>query len=352
MKIYILAIETSCDDTSVALLSHDGEVLDVLSQSQDESHQKFGGIVPEIASRRHTENLLPLVDQLFKRHSMTSSMVSAVVVTARPGLVGSLLVGVMTAKALGLAWGVPVVGVNHIEGHILAPFLRSFDYAPAEGFDFPFVSLVVSGGHTHLFLAESYGQYRLLGRTRDDAAGEAFDKLAKMMGLPYPGGPSVDQQAQDGDFARYPFPRGLRDSDSLDFSFSGLKSAARRLVEAMEPKMVERECPHICASFQEAVVDVLLVRIAAAAERTKVRCVSLTGGVSANSRLRSKALALAQDKGLILALPPKKFCTDNAAMIGLAGLWRVLKGVQSDWNLSPCAQSWESDFVHSTKPPA
>lgn len=344
----ILAIETSCDDTSVAIVDLNGEVKSLVLASQDESHRPFGGVVPELASRCHTENLLPLIERAMMDSGLAWSGITAIAVTSRPGLIGSLLVGVVTAKTLSLVRGVPFVGVNHIEGHLLAALLRDASYGPPPGFDFPFLGLAVSGGHTHLFLCEQPGVYRLLGKTVDDAAGEAFDKFAKMLRLGYPGGVQIDRKAKGGNAKAFSFPRGLIHEDSLNFSFSGLKTAALRTLGSMNVKTHEDLEPSvlgdICASYQEAIVDVLVEKLAKASRTTGIKCWTITGGVSANSRLRAAAQEAAQREAATLALPPLRYCTDNAAMIGLAGLYRIRRGDFSEQSLSPSASSLPGDF--------
>ncbi len=339
----ILAIETSCDDTSVAVLDGQGTVRALHSANQDDSHRPFGGVVPEVASRRHTETLLPLIEKTLTQASVEWSAIKGVAVTSRPGLIGSLLVGVVTAKTLSLVHGIPYVAVNHIEGHLLAALLRDSAYGPPAGFGFPFLGLAVSGGHSHLYLCEKPGRYRLLGQTVDDAAGEAFDKFAKMMGLGFPGGVAVDQAAVGGDIKAFKFPRAL--PGELNFSFSGLKTSALRQLESMSAAEREARKHDLCASYQEAIVDALLVKLASSAATHGLKNWTITGGVSANSRLRARAAELAREKGAVLALPPLRYCTDNAAMIGLAGLYRLNAGESSAQDLSPTAASLPGDWI-------
>lgn len=341
----ILAIETSCDDTSVAVLDGEGQVRALTSAHQDDSHRPFGGVVPEVASRRHTENLLPIVEKVLAQAQVSWRDIQGIAVTSRPGLIGSLLVGVVTAKTLSLVNGVPYVGVNHIEGHLLAPLLRDSAYGPPAGFDFPYLGLAVSGGHTHLFHCEAPGRYHLLGQTVDDAAGEAFDKFAKMMGLGFPGGVRVDQGAVGGDVKAFKFPRGLRHEDSLNFSFSGLKTAALRTLETLSADEREAHKADLCASYQEAIVEVLVEKLERAGRLHKLKNWAITGGVSANSRLRARAAEVARGVGATLALPPLRYCTDNAAMIGLAGLYKLRAGVSSAQDLSPSPSSLPDDWL-------
>lgn len=341
----IIGIETSCDDTSVALLSLEGEVLALKSANQDTSHRPFGGVVPEVASRRHTEALLPLVEAAMTEAGSGWDKVTGLAVTSRPGLIGSLLVGVVTAKTLALARGLPFIGVNHIEGHLLAPLLRDSGYGPPAGFEFPYLALAVSGGHTHLFVAEQAGRYKLLGHTVDDAAGEAFDKFAKMLKLGFPGGILVDRLAATGNPKAFSFPRGLIHEDNLNFSFSGLKTAGMRAIEGLSAIDLEAKKADLCASYQEAIVEVLLAKLVRACHQTGLTRWTITGGVSANSRLRARGMEAAKSEGATLALPPLRYCTDNAAMIALAGLYRLKKGETSAQDLSPLAHAHPADWV-------
>lgn len=350
----VLAIETSCDDTSVAVVEPDGRVLACLMAGQDLHHARFGGIVPEIASRNHTHHLLPLIEETLERAGLTLAQIDGIAVTSRPGLIGALLIGLVTAKTLSLTTGKPFVGVNHLEGHLIAPFLRDDLYAPPAGFDFPYVALAVSGGHTTLYRVDGFGQYRVLGRTLDDAAGEAFDKFAKRAGLGFPGGARVDRLATVGNPSRFEFPRAMLKDERDDMSFSGLKTAAARAIEELMPEDRERLAAEakaflesgsreakpglladLCASFQEAVVDVLAQRLSRAAVRESVSRVVLTGGVAANSRLRMRVEEWARATGRVAAIPPLRFCTDNAAMIGYAGITRLNAGEASPQSLGP-----------------
>jgi N6-L-threonylcarbamoyladenine synthase len=341
----ILSIETSCDDTSVALVDSNREVKAMASANQDSSHRPFGGVVPEVASRQHTENVLPLIERVMSEAGLPWTQVKGISVTNRPGLIGSLLVGVVTAKTLSLVHNIPFVGVNHIEGHLLAPLLRDGSYGPPSGFDFPYLALAVSGGHSHLFAVEAPGRYRLLGQTVDDAAGEAFDKFAKMLRLGFPGGVAVDRIAVGGDPNAYSFPRAFIYEDHLNFSFSGLKTAALRQLQGMSDEEKAARQADLCASYQEAIVDVLLNKMKLAAKKLGLKNWAITGGVSANSRLRAAAQDLALREGVTLALPPLRYCTDNAAMIGLAGVLRLKAGEHSSQDLSPSASSLPSDWL-------
>jgi N6-L-threonylcarbamoyladenine synthase len=339
----VLAIETSCDDTSVALVGHDGYVFQLISASQDEAHGPFGGIVPEIACRNHTVNLIPMVDEVLRASKTSWEGIDGLVVTNRPGLVGSLIVGVVAAKALALSFSKPLLGVSHLEGHILAPFLYDEKNLKTD-LQFPYVALAVSGGHTTLYHVQGLGDYSILGSTLDDAAGEAFDKFAKMIGLGFPGGAKVDQLAKAGDLQAFSFPRALIKEENLQMSFSGLKSAGTRLWEGLSKDEQQARLPDLCASFQEAVVDVLLAKLQRAAEGVDLKQVVITGGVSANSRLRTRAQELAQRIQWQLFIPPVKYCTDNAAMIGYAGIQRFLRGEKHDMNLGPSPQIQPGDF--------
>ncbi|MFN7824265.1 MAG: tRNA (adenosine(37)-N6)-threonylcarbamoyltransferase complex transferase subunit TsaD [Pseudobdellovibrionaceae bacterium] len=345
MITHVLAIETSCDDTSVAIVGPQGFVRAVVSMNQDKAHAPFGGIVPEIAGRNHTEFLLPLIDRALQEAQVSWDDIQGVAVTNRPGLVGSLIVGLVTAKSIAQARQIPVIGVNHLEGHLLAPFLRDASYAPPEDFDFPYVGLAVSGGHTTLYHVPRWGRYEVLGATLDDAAGEAFDKFAKSIGLGWPGGAKVDQLAKAGDPKKYDFPRSMIHEDHLQMSFSGLKSSAQRKIEGMTSAEIAENRSHLCASFQEAIVDVLVDRLSKAQKLLKLKKAVITGGVSANSRLRECGLQWAQKAGVQLVIPPLRYCTDNAAMIGYAGWLRLQAGEKDSLSLGPSPSSYSSDFI-------
>lgn len=340
----VLAIETSCDDTSVAIVDRSGWVHSVVAASQDLEHELYGGIVPEIAARNHSIALIPLIEEALKKAGMTWADMQGIAVTNRPGLIGALIVGLVTAKSLSQAKKIPFLGVNHLEGHLLAPFLKDAQYSPPEDFDYPYVGLAISGGHTSLYQIKGLGDYRVLGATKDDAAGECFDKFAKMAGLGFPGGVRIDQMAKTGNPEAFEFPRSMIHDDTFDMSFSGLKSAGQRMIEQLGPELVQEQLPDLCASFQEAIVDVLIAKLDRAAKVFRSKRVILTGGVSANSRLRQRAEEWAAQKGLSLVIPPIRYCTDNAAMIGYAGVLRMNAGEFSNLDLGPSPQALTTDF--------
>ena len=325
----VLGIETSCDETSVAVVEDGRRLLSCVVASQMEEHAKYGGVIPELASRRHVEAIIPVFRQALAEASLGWKDIDALAVTNRPGLLGALLVGTSAAKALAMALKIPVVGIHHIEAHLYANWLHTGSPKPGGGggnevgADFPAVALVVSGGHTDLFHLRGHGDYVLLGRTRDDAAGEAFDKCARLMGLGYPGGPAIQKAAEGGNPKAIRFPRALLPG-THEFSFSGLKTSVRyALQDANLPPLAD-----IAASFQEAVVDVLVRKTIAAARETGVERVLLAGGVAANTRLREKFAEGCEKAGLALFYPPADLCTDNAAMIACAGYWHLINGHQ------------------------
>ncbi len=320
-NIFILGIETSCDETSAAVVADGRTVMSNIISSQVPVHQKFGGVVPEIASRKHVELITSVIREALNEARVDFEDLSAVAVTYGPGLVGALLVGVSAAKALAYTLDLPLVGINHIEGHIYANFLAN------PSLEFPMICLVVSGGHTDLVYLESHGSFKLLGRTRDDAAGEAFDKVARAMGLGYPGGPLVDRlAAAGGNPVALDFPRAYLENDSLDFSFSGLKSSALNYLNNAAMKNEEVSQADLAASFQQAVVDVLVDKALAAAQRYNVKTVLLAGGVAANTRLRNDLSEKANHLGVIVKYPPPVLCTDNAAMVACAGYYKYIRG--------------------------
>jgi len=334
----ILAIETSCDETSAAVVENGSKILSNVVASQVEFHRKYGGIVPEVASRKHIEVIAAVVDQALTDAKIPLKKIDAVAATYGPGLVGSLIVGLNYAKAIAYALKKPFIPVNHIEGHIYANFLTP---KPPK---FPFVCLVVSGGHTQLILVKDHRKYETLGRTRDDAAGEAFDKVARFLNIGYPGGPVIDEMAKKGNSKAIDFPRAMMD-EGCDFSFSGLKTAVVNYVKKKSPNYQqpttkrasgptdELRIPDIVASFQQAAVDILVEKTIKAAKNKKVRWIALAGGVSANSRLREDLKKRAKEEGLDVSIPPLNLCTDNAAMIGSAGYHLIKKGKKSNLDI-------------------
>ena len=317
----ILAVETSCDETAVAILSYPGKILASEIASQVNLHQRFGGVVPEVASRNHLIKIQPLIQRALEHAGCFPTDLDCIAATRGPGLLTSLLVGYSAAKGLAIAVDRPFIGVNHLEGHLLSPYFGSID-GPGRS-----VNLIVSGGHTLLIEMERVGRYRLLGRTVDDAAGEAFDKVARLLGLPYPGGPEIDRLAKRGDPNRFDLPRSMLGSGDFNFSFSGLKTAVRYLV----PKLKGDFLADLCASFQEAVVDILVRKTIRAVTACGTNVVSVSGGVSCNSRLRLRIANASQDAGIELKLADTSLCTDNAAMIAYTAAERFLRGYRSDF---------------------
>lgn len=325
--VLIFGIETSCDETSASIVLNGEAILSNVIASQVDMHKKFGGVVPEIASRRHVELIIPVIDQAFGEAGISPEKIDGIAVTRGPGLVGALLVGISAAKALAFALGVPIMGVNHVEGHIYANILANPELRP------PFVALTVSGGHTDLVMVKEYGKFDVLGRTRDDAAGEAFDKAARVLGLGYPGGPAIDRISKEGDSSRVLFPRVYLEEGSFDFSFSGLKTALVSYVNKARAKGESINIPDVAASFQEAIVEVLVEKTIIAALSTGVRKVAISGGVAANSRLREEFSKRATEQRIEVFYPPPALCTDNAAMIACAGYYRMLRGQLSSLGL-------------------
>lgn len=319
MKRLWLGIETSCDETACAIVSEDLEVLSSPLYSQFKEHIHFGGVVPEIAARAHLEKISPLFKASVSHAGISLGDISAIAYTRGPGLMGPLLVGSAFAKGLAMDLGIPAYGINHLEGHIAAAFLSSPDLEP------PFLSLTVSGGHTELILVEEGFRYTLVGRTRDDAAGEAFDKCGKILGLGYPAGPIVSRKATQGNRSFHAFPQGLRGDPGFDFSFSGLKTAVLRYTEEHGADHLESNMEHICASLEEAIVSILVRKAKAALKHTKAPTLLLCGGVSANSRLRAVLAETCKKAGVRFALPAPEFSTDNGAMIAAAAILRKRK---------------------------
>lgn len=318
----ILAIESSCDDTAAAVLEDDCRVLSNVISSQFAVHEKYGGIVPELASRCHIEAVWPVVDEALSDAGVSLRDIDLIAATRGPGLVGSLLVGFTFAKAVALVNNIPCTGVDHLAGHLLAPLLEAEENRP----EFPYTALVVSGGTTSLFSVKSTTEFRLLGRTRDDAAGEAFDKVAKLLELGYPGGPAVSRLAEQGRADAVSFPRAWLDKDSLDFSFSGLKTSVANYVNQCRQKEKRIPVEDICASFEQAAVEVLVEKTILAAEQAGHQRVVIGGGVAANNTLRRQMKARCAEEGLSCFVPSPVFCTDNAAMIGLAGFFQFAAG--------------------------
>jgi len=324
----ILALETSCDETSAAVIADGRTILSNVISSQVPVHQKFGGVVPEIASRKHIEQVIPVVDEALREAGVSLQDITAIGVTYGPGLVGALLVGVSVAKALAFSADVPLVGVNHLEGHIFANFLSHKELQP------PFMALVVSGGHTSLVHVKDYNDFVLLGQTRDDAAGEAFDKVARVMKLPYPGGPHIDALAKIGNAQAIAFPRALTGRDNFEFSFSGLKSAVLNYLNSAIQRGEEINQADVAASFQAAVVDVLVSKALQAARTCGVDQIVLAGGVAANSGLKVKLAEQCAREGIGLSYPEMILCTDNAAMIGCRAHYQHLHGKYADLHLN------------------
>jgi len=326
--IITLAIETSCDETSVAVLKNGREVLSNVISSQIDIHRKFGGVVPEVASRKHIENINIIIQQALDEANITFDDIDLIGVTRGPGLVGALLVGISSAKAIAYALNKPIVGVNHIEGHICANYIEHKDLQP------PFTCLVVSGGHTYLIYVRDYTDYELVGRTRDDAAGEAFDKVARALGLPYPGGPVIDKLAKEGNKDAVEFPRVYLEHNSYDFSFSGLKTAVLNYLNQARQKGEEIIVKDVAASFQQAVIEVLVEKsIHLAKERHSERIV-IAGGVAANEGLRSLMEKRGNEENIKILYPSRILCTDNAAMIGSAAYFNYINGKVSDLYLN------------------
>ena len=327
-NVTILAIESSCDETAAAVVRNGRDVLSNVIYSQIDLHTIYGGVVPEIASRKHIEKVTQVVDKALSDASLTLKEIDAIAVTYGPGLVGALLVGVSFAKSLSFATGIPLIGVHHIEGHICANYIENKELKP------PFMALVVSGGHTHLVKVADYGEYEILGRTRDDAAGEAFDKVARAIGLGYPGGPKVDKVSKEGNPDAIVFPKARVNDSVYDFSFSGLKSAVLNYLNQAQMKDETINVADVAASFQKAVVDVLVEHTIQAAGEYGFKEIALAGGVASNSSLRSAMEEACKKRGLTLYRPAPIFCTDNAAMIGVAGYYEYIKGNRSDFHLN------------------
>ena len=327
-EIKILAIESSCDETAAAVVVNGRDVRSNIISSQIDIHTLYGGVVPEIASRKHIERINQVIEQALEDAGMTLSEMDAIAVTYGPGLVGALLVGVAEAKAIAYAAKKPLLGIHHIEGHISANYIENKDLEP------PFLCLVVSGGHTHLVHVEDYGKYRVLGRTRDDAAGEAFDKVARAIGLGYPGGPKIEQAAKAGDADAIVFPRGKVDGSEYDFSFSGMKSAVLNYLNGCQMKNIPIRKEDVAASFQKAVVDVLVGHAIHGTEQFHAKKLAIAGGVASNAVFRKRMEEACREKGVAFYHPSPILCTDNAAMIGAAAYYDYLAGKRADWTLN------------------
>ena len=324
----ILAIESSCDETAAAVVQDGRKVLSNIISSQIEIHKLYGGVVPEIASRKHIEKVIQVVDEALKEASLTMNEIDAVAVTYGPGLVGALLVGVSAAKSIAFAHNKPLIGVHHIEGHISANYIENEELEP------PFLCLVVSGGHTNLVIVKDYGEYEVLGKTRDDAAGEAFDKVARAIGLGYPGGPKIQKISEEGNKAAIAFPRAKVADSPFDFSFSGLKSSVLNYINSCEMKGEEINKADIAASFQEAVADVLVSHTIEGAKQLGFKKIAMAGGVASNTVLREEMKEACERRGFMFYHPSPILCTDNAAMIGAAAYYDYKKGLISDLTLN------------------
>ena len=326
--VLILAIESSCDETAASVVKNGREVLSNVISSQIALHTLYGGVVPEIASRKHIEKINQVIESALAEADVTREEITAIAVTYGPGLVGALLVGVAEAKALAYAAKKPLVGVHHIEGHVSANFIENPDLEP------PFVCLIVSGGHTHLVIVKDYGEFEIIGHTRDDAAGEAFDKVARAVGLGYPGGPKVDKAAREGNPHAIEFPRAKVGDNPYDFSFSGLKSAVLNYINHAKMTGEEICVPDLAASFQNAVVESLVSRAIMAAKEYGYDKLAIAGGVASNSALREGMKAACEKEGIRFYHPSPIYCTDNAAMIGAAAYYEYQKGARSGWDLN------------------
>ncbi len=326
--VLILAIESSCDETAASVVKNGREVLSNVIYSQIELHTVYGGVVPEIASRKHIEKINQVINQALTDAELKLEDITAIAVTYGPGLVGALLVGVSAAKAISFASGIPLIGVHHIEGHISANFIENKELEP------PFVCLIVSGGHSHLVVVKDYGEYEIIGRTRDDAAGEAFDKVARAIGLGYPGGPKIDKISKEGNPEAIRFPRAKVEGSEYDFSFSGLKSAVLNYLNSSEMKGETVHTADVAASFQKAVVDVLVEHSLEAVKNYGYDKFAIAGGVASNSTLRKAFEKECADRNIEFYHPSPKFCTDNAAMIGVAGYYEYIKGVRHGYDLN------------------
>lgn len=326
--VYILAIESSCDETAAAVVKNGRQILSNVISSQIDLHTLYGGVVPEIASRKHIEKINQVIEAALEEAKVTLDDITAIGVTYGPGLVGALLVGVAEAKAIAFAKQKPLVGVHHIEGHVAANFIENLELEP------PFMCLIVSGGHTHLVVVKDYGEFEIIGRTRDDAAGEAFDKVARAVGLGYPGGPKVDKEAKQGNKHAIEFPRAKVEGSPYDFSFSGLKSSVLNYLNHAKMAGEEINRPDLVASFQNAVVESLVSRAIAATKEYGYHKLAIAGGVASNSALREAMIEACKREDIEFYYPSPIYCTDNAAMIGVAAYYEYKKGVRHGWDLN------------------
>lgn len=332
--IYILAIESSCDDTSAAVIHNRKTLSNIVATQQ--IHKEYGGVVPELASRAHQKNIIPLVHQALAKANIDKKQLSAIAFTRGPGLLGSLLVGTSFAKSLSLGLKIPLIEVNHMEAHILSHFIESAGHHSPS---FPFLALTISGGHTQIVLVRNYFDMEVLGETLDDAVGEAFDKSAKLLGMPYPGGPLIDRYAKEGDPFKYPFP--IPKVDGLNFSFSGLKTSILYFVQretAKDPGFIEKERDHVCASIQKTIVAILMEKLVRAVEQTGIDQIAIAGGVAANSGVRNALEEAEKERGWTTYIPPFEYCTDNAGMIGIVGYFKYLEGRFADLRTSAQAR--------------
>lgn len=326
--VLILAIESSCDETAASVVKNGRDVLSNIISSQIELHTQYGGVVPEIASRKHIEKINQVIDEALREAGVSFKDITAIAVTYGPGLVGALLVGVSAAKAISFASGIPLIGVHHIEGHISANYIENKKLEP------PFICLVVSGGHSHLVIVKDYGEYEIIGRTRDDAAGEAFDKVARALGLGYPGGPKIDKLSKQGNPDAIYFPRAKIQENKYDFSFSGLKSAVLNYLNSCQMKGEPINQADVAASFQKAVIEVLVDHSIHAVQEFGLNKFAVAGGVASNSSLRSALEEECRKQGIEFYYPSPIYCTDNAAMIGVAGYYEYIKGTRSGYDLN------------------
>jgi N6-L-threonylcarbamoyladenine synthase len=336
MNTYILGIESSCDDTSAAVLKNNNILANIIANQ--EVHKGFGGVVPELASRAHQQNIIPVVDMALKKAGISKSALHAIAVTRGPGLLGSLLVGISFSKSLALALGIPVIGVDHMQAHMLAHFIQ--DQHGSRIFpQFPFLCLTISGGHTQIVSVRDYLDMEVIGKTIDDASGEAFDKAAKIMGLPYPGGPAIDQLAKNGDPLRFKFSKPV--IGGLDYSFSGLKTSFLYFVRdqlKINPNFIDENLPDLCASIQHTIIAILMDKLVKAADHLGVKDVAIAGGVSANSEMRKKLAETGNEKGWRVFIPELQYTTDNAAMIAIAGYFKFLQRDFSNQGITPYAR--------------